>query len=80
MMHPSNEVTTENVATVFQYHPPSEAQKERYVELRRSAEFFASRVLELCPRSADRSAAIRKIREALMVANASIALEDEEPV
>ena len=42
-------------------------------KLRNSAKAFASAINELCPESADRTAAIRKVREAVMTANASVA-------
>lgn len=60
---------------LFTYHAPTEDQRARYEALRSAAKFFAMRVLELCPPGADRATAIRKIREAVMTANAAIALD-----
>jgi len=60
---------------VFHYHTPSEAQLQQYIRIRDGAGDFARVVMLTCPPSADRSAALRKIREAVMTANASIALE-----
>lgn len=61
---------------VFTYHPStSEIQKKAYENVRYAAKEFARVVATHTPKCADQSAALRKIREAVMVANASIALE-----
>lgn len=59
----------------FSYHAPEGDQLERYARIRSKAKEFAAVVLANCPSSADRSAALRKVREAVMTANASIALK-----
>lgn len=59
---------------VFTYHPADEASLPKYAALRESAKAFASVMIQTCPPSADRTAALRKVREAVMTANASIAL------
>jgi hypothetical protein len=61
----------------FTYHAPVEGQRERYIMLRDSGRALAKLIFELTPPGADQSAAIRKIREAIMTANASIACEHE---
>lgn len=60
---------------VFSYHAPSLDQLPKYNMLRSVARDFARCILDTCPPSADRTAALRKVREAVMTANASIALE-----
>lgn len=60
---------------MFEYHPPRGNQPERYVRLRNAGKEFVREILECCPDSEDRMAAIRKVREAVMTANAAIALE-----
>jgi len=59
---------------IFTYHPPDHEQRERYELLRKAAHEFAQVVLDCTPPCADQAAAIRKIREAVMTANAAIAL------
>jgi hypothetical protein len=59
---------------VFTYHKPTAEQLPIYEELRASAKDFAATIQRLVPDCADRTAAIRKIREAVMTANAAIAL------
>lgn len=59
---------------IFQYHAPTEATIPKYVALRQAARQFAAVILTHCPKSADRSDALRKVREAVMIANAAVAL------
>jgi hypothetical protein len=58
---------------LFTYHPPTPDQIPLYGELREAARQFAHVVNRCCPDGADKSAAIRKIREAVLTANAAIA-------
>lgn len=59
----------------FVYHAPRPGQQERYVAIREAAKKLAEVVVASSVASADQTAAIRKIREAVMTANASIACE-----
>lgn len=67
--------STDYINEVFQYHSPDEDQRKAYELLREKARDFASAISTLCPTSADRSDALRKLRECVMTANASIALK-----
>lgn len=64
----------EILAELFKYHPPNGDTLPKYAAINQAAKNFAEIVLQNCPPSADRSAAIRLIRDARMTANASIAL------
>jgi len=57
----------------FTYHAPQGTQQERYVKLRDKAKELAHLIVESTPASADQTAAIRKLRECVMTANAAIA-------
>ena len=57
----------------FTYHPPSDGDIPKYKEVRNKALDLARTINSCCPDGADKSAAIRKVREAVMTANASIA-------
>ena len=57
----------------FTYHAPSSDQQVAYAKLRSSALDFAKAINDLVPDSADKTAALRKLREATMTANAAIA-------
>lgn len=70
-----DEKLSDFIERAFTYHPPKEGQPERYVAIRDAAKELALAIAKNCPDSADRSAAIRKVREAVMTANAAIALE-----
>lgn len=73
-MHPSNR-PTENLDRIFTYHKPVKDQASRYERIRNAARVFTEVVIDCTPECADKTAAVRKIREAVMTANASIALE-----
>lgn len=66
-------MTNEDLNNWFTYHQPSSIQVGIYGKLRDAAREFAAVILECTPPSADQTAAIRKIREAVMTANAAIA-------
>jgi hypothetical protein len=71
------ELTTkqsEDIDAMFTYAPPEPVDVRNYQAIRDAAKHFAAIVLVNTPKSADQSAAIRKIREAVMTANAAVAL------
>jgi hypothetical protein len=61
----------------FVYHAPREGQAGRYELLRAQGHVLATLIYELTPPGPDQSVAIRKVREAIMTANAAIACEHE---
>lgn len=63
---------------VFSYHKPFGDQPERYEKIRAAGKEFARVVLATTPRCPDQTAAIRKVREAVMTANAAIAINETE--
>jgi hypothetical protein len=65
-----------DLENIFKYHAPKDDQPKRYERLRASARQFAETVITCCPDAEDRNYAIRKIREAVMMANASIAINE----
>lgn len=68
------DVTDEAIDHVFTYHAPDDVQKGQYERIREKAKELAKQIVADSPASADRSAALRKLREAVMTANAAIAL------
>lgn len=69
-------VNRDNLDDVFTYHPPEgPEQLERYATLRAAARDLAAAIIEATPVCADQQAAIRKVREAVMTANAAVALK-----
>lgn len=76
MTHPSNKITFENVDDIFTYHD-EEWKLPHYKDIRRSAQNLALVILTNTPDCADQSAALRKLRECVMIANASVALAKE---
>lgn len=69
-------ITDHDVENWFTYHAPHDDQPARYVAIRDAAKQFAKVLLANTRSSADQTAAIRKIREAVMTANQSIACEE----
>jgi len=65
----------EKLDEIFKYHAPSPDDTVAYEKLRASAKDFAKCIIDLTPPCADQTAAIRLVREAVMTANASIALK-----
>jgi hypothetical protein len=68
-------ITDNDIENWFTYHAPTEDQRTRYVEIRAAAKHLAKVILDNTKPSADQTAAIRKVREAVMTANVSIACE-----
>jgi len=71
-------ITQSDLNNWFVYHSPRPGQNEKYVEIREAAKAFAEVIVKLTPSSADQTAAIRKIREAVFTANAAIACSQTE--
>lgn len=65
----------DQIEEMFTYHAPTGTQPTRYGILREAAKSFAIVVIENTPAGPDQTAAIRKLRECVMTANQSIALE-----
>lgn len=66
-------ITQEQLDNWFMYHAPKDGQAQQYEELRAAGKAMAEVIVRLTPSSADQTAAIRKVREAVFTANAAIA-------
>ena len=66
--------TKESIENIFTFHDDP-AKTEHYVAVREAAKTFAMVLVEHTPMSADQTAAVRKLRECVMTANAAIALD-----
>lgn len=72
---PEREITeSERIEQMFTYHPPHGEDQRAYAAVRAAGKTLALTILNAAPGCADRSDAIRKVREAVMTANAAIAL------
>ena len=65
-----------DLEALFSYHAPIGTQSERYERIRPLGKALAETIMELCPPSAERTTAIRKVQEGVMWANASIAVNE----
>ncbi len=70
-------MTEKELDNLFSYHPPKGNQVNRYNDIREVGRLFAKTILDSTPPGADQTAAIRKVREAVMTANAAIACGEE---
>ena len=68
-------ITDDQLTNWFQYHAPQPGQPEKYEAIRAAGLAMARVILAQTPPSADRAAAIRQVREAVMTANAAIACD-----
>lgn len=66
-------ISTSQLENWFTYHRPSPEQSFAYMDIRQAGLLLASTILRSTPPGPDQSAAIRKVREAVMTANAAIA-------
>ena len=69
-----------DLKNVFTYHAPLSGQPERYVALRESARAFAELIVESTPASREQSVALTNVQQAVMWANAAIAINEKESV
>lgn len=67
-----------NLEKVFTYHKPeNQAQLDAYASIREKGKDLAEAILLNTTPCGDQQAAIRKVREAVMTANAAVALKAE---
>ena len=64
-----------DIENIFTYHSPTPDQLPKYEAIRAKAKELGHVIIDNTPTSADQTAAIRLLREAVMTANASIALD-----
>ena len=64
---------------LFSYHTPKDGQTERFKAIRDKAWALALTIVTYSPDSPERDVAISKIREAVMWANAAIAVNEKSP-
>jgi uncharacterized protein with PhoU and TrkA domain len=65
----------EDLQEIFKYHASTLEDISAHNQIRNAALEFATVILTNTAPSADQTAAIRKVREAVMTANAAIALK-----
>jgi hypothetical protein len=68
-------VQPSDLDNLFTYHSPTASQQEQYIAIRNACKVAATVILQQTPQCADQQAAVRKIREAMMTANAAIATD-----
>ena len=73
-----NTIPCIEVDVAFTYHAPKDGQVEKYQAIRDKAKELGHLIIELCPGKPDhgRAIAIERLRECVMWANASIAVNE----
>lgn len=71
-------MTPEQIENTFTYHKPFGDQPQRYKVLRSQAKVLAGIIQNLCPESREKSLAFTNLQQAIMWANASIAINEKE--
>lgn len=61
---------------IYTYHTPHSNQAERYVTLRAKAKELAQLITDLTPQSREQSVALTNVQQAIMWANAAIAINE----
>jgi len=73
-------MTNEQIENIFTYHRPFGNQPQRYEDIRNEAKVLAKTIQEACPESREKALALTNLQQAVMWANASIAInETTEP-
>ncbi len=70
---PTPFIQDEQLVNWFTHHPPTPGQVEAHQAIRAAGLAFAKTIRDMTPSSADQTAAIRKVREAVATANMAIA-------
>lgn len=66
-------IDTNEIETMFTYHPPKSGQPEKYKTIRDKAKELATVIFEMTPDSREQAIAYSKLDEVVMWANAAIA-------
>lgn len=66
-----------DINNIFTYHAPTKDQLPKYEAIRAKAKELGQVIVDNTPPSADQTASIRLLREAVMTANAAIALNGQ---
>lgn len=64
-----------DLENIFKYHAPTADDPAKYEAIRAAGKALAYAIVENTPKCADQTAAIRKVREAVMTANSAVALK-----
>ncbi len=69
-----------DIENTFKYHAPKADQPMRYEAIRAQARQMAAAIQEMTPQSREQSVALTNLQQAVMWANAAIAINESEPV
>ena len=67
-----------DIDQTFTYHAPYGTQLDRYSTIRNTARSFAHLIKDSTPQSAEQTLALRHLQQAVMFANAAIAINEAQ--
>jgi hypothetical protein len=65
-----------DLSDIYTYHAPNQSQQERYIALRQEGLALATAITKLTPASREQSVALTNVQQAIMWANAAIAINE----
>ena len=68
-----------DINNTFTYHRPFGDQPQRYEAIRELAKGMAAAITSMTPASREQSVALTNLQQAVMWANAAIAINEKEP-
>jgi len=71
-------ITDDDLKNWFTHHAPDISQLPKYRAIREAGAHLARVIVDCTPECADQTAAVRKVREAVITANAAIACNELE--
>jgi hypothetical protein len=71
-------MTDEQIRNIFSYHAPFGNQAARYEAIRTEARTLAFIIDDNCPESREKALALTNLQQAVMWANAAIAINEKE--
>jgi len=66
-------ISNDQLDNWFTYHKPGPGDEAKYETMRAAGRALAQAIVDNTPESADQTAAVRKVREAVMTANSALA-------
>ena len=76
--HTAPRTSEEVIDYIFTYHSPTLTTLPKFQAIREAGKYFAKVIAQNVPAGQDRLAAILKVREAVLLANAGISLDGKQ--
>ena len=71
-------MTDKEIQNTFTYHTPNEEQIKKMADLRFDAKCVAAKIQTYCPECREKSIALTRLQECIMMANAAIIIPKDK--